>query len=94
MKPDGTGLHRLTPDRFPHNDALATYSPQGNHIAFVSDRNYPDECCLDLFAIEPERLRRAPDRHRPLRARHSVALLGYGPAPSLTEHRTRLLLDH
>ena len=54
MKPDGSGLHRLTPDRFPHNDALATYSPQGNHIAFVSDRNYPDECCLDLFAIEPD----------------------------------------
>ena len=51
VKPDGSDLHRLTPDRFPHNDALATYSPQGNRFAFVSDRNYPDACCLDLFGM-------------------------------------------
>jgi TolB protein len=54
MKPDGSDLHRLTPDRFPHNDALPSYSPTGNYIAFVSDRNYPDACCLDLFAIKPD----------------------------------------
>ena len=51
MKPDGSDIHRLTPDRFPHNDALPSYAPQGNGIAFISDRNYPDACCLDLFAI-------------------------------------------
>jgi TolB protein len=54
MKPDGSDIRRLTPDRFPHNDALPSYSPKGNHIAFVSDRNYPDACCLDLFAIKPD----------------------------------------
>jgi TolB protein len=54
MKPDGSHIHRLTPDRFPHNDALPSYSPQGNRIAFISDRNYPDACCTDLFAIKPD----------------------------------------
>jgi Tol biopolymer transport system component len=54
MKPDGSEIRRLTPDRFPHNDGLSTYSPQGNRIAYTSDRNYPDACCLDLFGIEPD----------------------------------------
>ena len=54
MRPDGEGIQRITPDRYPHNDALSTYSPRGNRIAFVSDRNYADACCLDLFAIDPD----------------------------------------
>jgi Tol biopolymer transport system component len=53
IRPDGSDLQRVTPNRYPHNDALASYSPRGNHIAFVSDRNYPDLCCNDLFAINP-----------------------------------------
>jgi TolB protein len=52
MKPDGTHLHRLTPDRFPHSDALPSYSPRGDRIAFISDRRYPDACCTDLFAVD------------------------------------------
>ena len=32
----------------------SSYSPQGNRIAFISDRNYPDACCTDLFAIHPD----------------------------------------
>jgi Tol biopolymer transport system component len=51
IRPDGTGLRRVTPSRYPHNDGLGAYSPRGNRIAFVSDRNYPDACCNDLFTI-------------------------------------------
>jgi Tol biopolymer transport system component len=54
VRPNGSDLQRLTPSRFPFNDALPSYSPQGNRIAFVSDRNHPDGCCLDLFAIKPD----------------------------------------
>jgi TolB protein len=54
MRPDGADVRRVTPDRFPHNDALPTYAPQGNRIAFISDRNYPDICCNDLFAVKPD----------------------------------------
>jgi len=54
VRPDGSAIHRLTPARFPHNDALPSWSPQGDGIVFVSDRNYSDSCCLDLFAIKPD----------------------------------------
>jgi TolB protein len=53
MRPDGSDIRRITPDRFPHNDVLPTFSPQGDRIAFASDRNYPHACCIDLFAIDP-----------------------------------------
>jgi len=52
IKPDGTDLQQVTPDIFPHNNAGSTYSPRGNRLAFVSDRNYPDLCCNDLFRID------------------------------------------
>jgi Tol biopolymer transport system component len=52
MRPGGSDIHRLTPDRFPHSDGLPAYSPQGNRIAFISDRRYPDACCTDLFAVD------------------------------------------
>ena len=52
IRPDGTGLQQVTPNPFPHNNALSTYSPRGNRLAFVSDRNYPDLCCNDLFAVD------------------------------------------
>jgi TolB protein len=51
IRPDGDGLRRLTPSRYPHNDALAGFSPRGNRIVFVSDRNYSDICCNDLFEM-------------------------------------------
>jgi Tol biopolymer transport system component len=48
---NGTDVQQLTPDIFPHNDFFFTYSPQGDRLAFVSDRNYDDGCCLDLFTV-------------------------------------------
>jgi TolB protein len=54
IRPDGNGLRRVTPSRDPFNDSLGAYSPQGNRIVFVSDRNYPDTCCLDLFTVGPQ----------------------------------------
>jgi TolB protein len=54
IKPNGTDIRRITPDRFPHNDAGSAYSPRGNRLVFSSDRNYSDACCNDLFAINPD----------------------------------------
>lgn len=51
IRPDGTGLKRVTPDRYPHNAAGAVFSPRGNRFAFSDDRRYSDLCCLDLFSI-------------------------------------------
>jgi Tol biopolymer transport system component len=50
----GTGLHRLTTTAYPHSDFDPTYSPDGNRIAFASDRRYPDLCCVDLFAARAD----------------------------------------
>jgi Tol biopolymer transport system component len=50
----GGGLRRLTETRYPHSDFAPTYSPDGHRIAFVSDRRYPDLCCLDLFAADSD----------------------------------------
>jgi Tol biopolymer transport system component len=54
IRPNGSDIQRLTGNRFPHNDFFPSYSPQGNRIAFVSDRNYPDQCCVDLFMIRAD----------------------------------------
>jgi Tol biopolymer transport system component len=51
IRPNGHGLRRVTPSRYPHNDALGAFSPRGNRLAFISDRNYPDGCCNDLFTV-------------------------------------------
>lgn len=52
IRPDGNRLRRVTPGRYPHNDAGGAFSPRGNRIVFVSDRNYPDACCNDLFSVD------------------------------------------
>ena len=51
IKPDGTGLKRVTRSRYPHSDGLAVYSPRGDRLAFISDRKYRDLCCNDLYTI-------------------------------------------
>jgi len=50
----GGGLRRLTATHYPHSDYLPTYAPDGRSIAFVSDRRYPDLCCLDLFTVRAD----------------------------------------
>jgi Tol biopolymer transport system component len=54
IKPDGSDLDRVTPDRYPFSDLMAAYAPEGDRLAFGSTRNYPDDCCLDLFTIDPD----------------------------------------
>jgi TolB protein len=54
MKPDGSDVQRVTPDRFSHGDFEPAYSPEGDQLVFASDRNYPDYCCNDLFVIDTD----------------------------------------
>ena len=62
VRPDGTGLQRLTSPRYPNNDVVPSASPLGNRIVFASDRPYPDLCCNDLFIMRADgsRLQRVP----------------------------------
>jgi Tol biopolymer transport system component len=54
VKANGSDLTRLTHPDYPHGDFVPAYSPEGDRILFASDRNYPDFCCNDLFAIDPD----------------------------------------
>jgi Tol biopolymer transport system component len=54
VRRDGAHLRRLTTTRYPHSDFRPTFSPDGTHIAFTSDRRYPDLCCFDLFAANAD----------------------------------------
>jgi Tol biopolymer transport system component len=51
IKPNGKGIARITPDRYPQNAVGAVFSPRGNRLVFSDDRRYSDLCCLDLFSI-------------------------------------------
>jgi len=54
VRPDGSGLRRLTRPNYPNNDFLPSPSPAGDRIAFVSDRRYPDVCCGDLYLMRSD----------------------------------------
>jgi len=54
MAPDGSDLVQLTTARYPHGNYAAAFSPEGNQIAFFSDRHYPDLCCEDLFIMNAD----------------------------------------
>jgi Tol biopolymer transport system component len=51
MHADGTGIRRLTHTPFPHNSFQSAYAPQGDRIAFATDRLHADFCCNDLFVM-------------------------------------------
>lgn len=52
IDPDGTAIRRLTSTDYPNNDFYSAYSPEGDRIAFASDRRYDDFCCVDLFMMD------------------------------------------
>jgi Tol biopolymer transport system component len=54
VRADGTGLTRLSRPTFPHNDAQPNPSPDGRQIALISDRRFPDFCCLDLLVMNAD----------------------------------------
>ena len=49
---DGTDLRRLTESRA--DDSSPTWSPDGRHIAFTSDRSNPAEREYEIYVIEPD----------------------------------------
>jgi Tol biopolymer transport system component len=51
MHPSGTGIRRLTHTPFPQDSFQSAYAPQGDRIAFATDRRYPNFCCNDLFVM-------------------------------------------
>jgi Tol biopolymer transport system component len=54
VRPDGTGLRRLTRPAYPHNDVLPSPSPAGDRVVLSSDRRYPDVCCGDLYVMRTD----------------------------------------
>ncbi len=65
-RPSGLGLHifqspvsgsratQITSTDFPNGDFLASVSPSGEQVAFISDRTHPDLCCQDLYAMNAD----------------------------------------
>ena len=49
---NGTDLRRLTESRA--DDRSPTWSPDGRHIAFTSDRSNPAEHENEIYVIEPD----------------------------------------
>ena len=62
---------------FPHNDIFPSSSPQGDRVAFSSDRPYPDICCLDLFLMRAD----GSGLHRVPTGLVGVMEPDWGPAP-------------
>jgi Tol biopolymer transport system component len=42
---------RLTHTPYPNFSGFSVYAPSGREIAFVTNRNYPDRCCADLYLM-------------------------------------------
>ena len=45
---------RLTHTPYPNFSGAGVYAPSGREIAFNTDRNYPDKCCLDLYLMRAD----------------------------------------
>jgi hypothetical protein len=89
IRPDGQELQQLTYPKFPQDDWLATYSPDGARIVFVSDRRYPDRCCSDLFTMRADDTHYKGEQHLQIQ-RIPLPPLGpgnprWGTAPLLSE---------
>jgi Tol biopolymer transport system component len=45
---------RITRTPYPNFSGFGDYAPSGREIAFLTDRNYPDKCCTDLFVMRSD----------------------------------------
>ena len=55
MRPDGSGLKRITMKRKPGDENSSEWSPDGTRIVFSSDRNAPDGFySRELYSIRPD----------------------------------------
>jgi Tol biopolymer transport system component len=54
MSLNGTGITRLTDPGCCHHDGEPTYSPNGQRIVFVTDRNYPLLDGLDIYDMNAD----------------------------------------
>lgn len=77
MRADGTGLTRLALPKWPNNNFLPVYAPDGSRIAFSSDRRYPDLCCADLFVMRAN----GSQQHRVATGLQGVIDVAWGSAP-------------
>jgi Tol biopolymer transport system component len=50
----GGARTRITHTPYPNFSGIGDYAPSGREIAFLSDRNYPDKCCIDLFVMRSD----------------------------------------
>jgi hypothetical protein len=81
MRADGSHVALLTHDRYPNSSFGSVYSPNGNQIAFSSDRNYTDGCCVDLFVMNADG---SHERQVPIGALHGVSQIAWVPSPPAT----------
>ena len=80
VRPDGTGLRKLTNPPWPLEDSQASYSPDGRRLVLSSDRRYPNRCCSDLYTMSAS----GGALHRiPLTSTAAVDA-NWGTAPPLT----------
>jgi Tol biopolymer transport system component len=77
MEADGADITKLTNAVFPHNNFGSVYSPDGDQIAFSSDRRYPDFCCVDLFIMNAD----GSHPHLVQTGLQGVVDAAWGPAP-------------
>ncbi len=54
MNIDGSGRTQLTDASCCYHDVRPTFSPDGTQVLFTTDRNYPRECCVELWSMHPD----------------------------------------
>jgi Tol biopolymer transport system component len=77
-EPSGDDVTQLTHERYPTGSYDETFAPDGEQIAFSSDRRYNDFCCVDLFVMNAD----GSHQHRvPLGDLAGVIAVSWGSAP-------------
>ena len=78
--PSGEHAQHLTHPRYPHSDFASSFAPDGDRIAFVSDRPFTDLCCIDLFTVNTN----GTGLHHINTGLTGVIDPGWGPTPPTT----------